>query len=47
MQVQDKTGFTAESDPLFFKAQGGEATLEEWQAKVTEIRDRFPYPKSQ
>ena len=35
--------YTAESDPLFFKAQRGEATLEEWQAKVDEIRERFPY----
>ena len=36
--------YTAEADPLFFKAQRGEATLEEWQAKVDEIRERFPYP---
>ena len=36
--------YTAEADPLFFKAQRGEATLEEWQAKVEEIRTRFPYP---
>ena len=35
--------YTAEADPLFFKAQRGEATLEEWQAKVDEIRERFPY----
>jgi hypothetical protein len=34
--------YTAESDPLFFKAQRGEATMEEWQAKVTEIKARFP-----
>jgi hypothetical protein len=32
----------AESDPLFFKAQRGEATMEEWQAKVAEIKTRFP-----
>ena len=37
--------YTAEADPLFFKAQRGEATIEEWQAKVDEIRDRFPYPE--
>ena len=35
--------YAQESDPLFFKAQRGEATIEEWQAKVDEIRDRFPY----
>ena len=35
--------FQREADPLFFKAQRGEATIEEWQAKVTEIRSRYPY----
>jgi hypothetical protein len=34
-----------EADPLFFKAQRGEAELAEWEAKVQEIRDRFPYPE--
>jgi hypothetical protein len=34
--------YIAEADPLFFKAQRGEATMEEWQAKVAEIRNRFP-----
>ena len=37
--------YAQESDPLFFKAQRGESTIEEWQAKVDEIRDRFPYPE--
>lgn len=32
-----------DSDPLFFKAQRGEATIEEWQAKVSEIVARYPY----
>lgn len=36
--------FAAEADPLFFKAQRGEATTEEWESKVSEIRARFPYP---
>ena len=35
--------YAAEADPLFFKAQRGEATMDEWQAKVEEIRARFPY----
>ena len=35
--------YTAEADPLFFKAQRGEATIEEWGAKVEEIRTRYPY----
>ena len=35
-----------EADPLFFKAQRGEATMEEWQAKVAEIKARFPKEQS-
>jgi hypothetical protein len=31
-----------EADPLFFKAQRNEATMEEWIAKVNEIKIRFP-----
>lgn len=31
-----------ESDPIFFKFQRGEATQEEWLAKVEEIKLRFP-----
>jgi hypothetical protein len=37
-----RAAYIAESDPLFFKAQRGEATMEEWQAKVAEIKTRFP-----
>lgn len=37
-----KAAYAAEADPLFFKAQRGEATLEEWQAKIAEIKARFP-----
>ena len=36
--------YIAEADPLFFKSQRGEATVEEWQAKIEEIKSRFPYP---
>lgn len=35
--------YRTEADPLFFKAQRGEATMDEWQAKVTEIKALFPY----
>ena len=35
--------YAAESDPIFFKAQRGEATMEEWEAKVAEIQERYPY----
>lgn len=37
-----RAAYIAEADPLFFKAQRGEATLDEWQAKVAEIKARFP-----
>jgi hypothetical protein len=37
-----QAAYIAESDPLFFKAQRGEATMNEWQAKVAEIKTRFP-----
>lgn len=33
--------YRIESDPLFFKAQRGEATMDEWLAKVEEIKQRF------
>ena len=46
-EANRKAAYQVEADPLFFKAQRGEATLEEWQAKVDEIRERFPYPKEE
>ena len=36
-----RNAFQEEADPLYFKAQRGEATMEEWLAKVEEIRLRF------
>ena len=39
------TAYTTEADPLFFKAQRGEAILAEWSAKIEEIRSRYPYPQ--
>ncbi len=38
-----KEAYREEADPLFFKAQRGEATMDEWLAKVEEIKQRFPY----
>jgi hypothetical protein len=38
------SAYTTEADPLFFKYQRGEATKEEWEAKIEEIRQRYPYP---
>lgn len=38
--------YRKEADPLFFKAQRGEATADEWTAKVAEIKARYPYPEA-
>jgi hypothetical protein len=35
--------YQKESDPLFFMAQRGEGTMEEWQAKIEQIKTRYPY----
>jgi len=43
-KVARAEAYNTEADPLFFKAQRGEATMDEWQAKVAEIKARFPYP---
>lgn len=37
-----QAAYTAEADPLFFKSERGEATREEWLAKIDEIRARYP-----
>ena len=37
-----QVAYTAEADPLFFKAQRGEASMEDWRAKVAEIKARYP-----
>ena len=34
--------YLAESDSLFFKAQRGEGTMADWEAKVAEIKARYP-----
>ena len=39
-----RAAYVAEADPLFFMVQRGEATQEEWLAKINEIKARFPYP---
>ena len=38
-----RKAYIEEADTLFFKAQRGEATLEEWQEKIEEIKLRYPY----
>ena len=43
-QQQRAAAYAAEADPLFFKAQRGEVSMDDWTAKVEEIRTRYPYP---
>jgi hypothetical protein len=43
MKEARAAAYKAEADALFFKAQRGEGTMQEWQAKVAEIKARFPY----
>jgi hypothetical protein len=43
VQASRRSAFAEEADPLFFKVQRGEAALADWQAKISEIRARFPY----
>ena len=40
-----RAAYAAEADPLFFKAQRGEATQAEWLAKIAEIKSRYPWPE--
>lgn len=37
--------YRQEADPLFFQAQRGKATQQEWLDKIAEIEARFPYPE--
>jgi hypothetical protein len=37
-----RAAYVAESDPIFFMAQRGEATQQEWLDKVAEIKARWP-----
>jgi hypothetical protein len=45
-QAARASAYSLEADPLFFMSQRGEATVEEWLAKVAEIKARFPYPEA-
>ena len=38
-----RKAYEKEADPIFFLIQRGEATQEQWQAKINEIKARFPY----
>jgi hypothetical protein len=38
-----RVAYEKEADPLFFMMQRGEATQEQYQAKLKEIKARYPY----
>ena len=37
-----KAAYQTESDPIFFRYQRGECPKHEWEAKVIEIKNRYP-----
>ncbi len=41
--IERAAAYKAEADPLFFYWQAGEGSVEAWQEKRAEIRDRYPY----
>lgn len=43
-EVARAEAYRTESDPIFFMAQRGEATMDEWTSKIAEIKVRYPYP---
>lgn len=45
VRIQRSIAYKREADPLFFQAQRGEATMDDWTAKVDEIKARFPFPE--
>lgn len=42
IERQRREAYAAESDPIFFRWQRGEATQQEWLDKIAEIKARFP-----
>jgi hypothetical protein len=44
-EAKRSTAYRNEADPLFFMAQRGKATQQEWLDKIAEIEARFPYPE--
>jgi hypothetical protein len=44
VETARRAAYVAESDPLFFKWQRGEATEQQWRDKVAEIQTRYPDP---
>ncbi len=42
-----KAAYTIEADAIFFMSQRGEVTVAEWEAKIAEIKARYPYFEEQ
>lgn len=45
LQMLRAAAYRDEADPLYFKAQRNEGAIDDWYAKVEEIRARYPYPE--
>ena len=45
LSVLRAEAYRLEADPLYFMAQRGKATQQEWLDKIAEIETRFPYPE--
>ena len=41
-EILRANAYRKEADPLFFKSQRGEATLQQWLDKVSEIKEKYP-----
>jgi cell division protein FtsN len=41
---QRRKAYQLEADPIYFKWQRSDATVEQWTAKINEIRNRYPIP---
>jgi hypothetical protein len=44
-EAKRATAYALEADPLFFQAQRGKATQQQWLDKIAEIEARYPYPE--
>ena len=44
VESQRKAAYTAESDPIFFQWQRGDATEQDWLDAVQAVKDNHPYP---
>jgi len=43
-EANRQAAYSAEADPIAMQMLRGEATKEEWLAKIEEIKARYPYP---